>query len=94
MAVSITPILAGKDTYIADVAVTAAELASGNIAHGLGAVPKEVEITPLLAVVATSASWAATTIDATNIVITRHTTLASTDDRVRVIARRPHSIGA
>lgn len=94
MAVTITPVLAGKDAYIADIAVSAAELSSGNIAHGLGAVPKEVEITPLVAVVAASAGWAVTTIDATNIVLTRHTTGASTADTVRLTAKRPHSIGA
>lgn len=94
MAVTITTVLAGTDTFIATVAVSAAELSSGNIAHGLGAVPKEVIITPAVAVVAASASWAATTIDSTNIVLTRDTTGASTADTVRVTVRRPHSIGA
>lgn len=94
MAVTITPVLAGKDTYIADIAVDAAELASGNIAHGLGVIPKDVKITPLVAVVAASGSWAATTIDITNIVLTRHTTGASTADTVRLIVKRPHSIGS
>lgn len=94
MAVTITTVLAGKDTFIADVAVTNSETSSGNIAHGLGLVPKEVVVTPKVAVVAASAQWAATTIDGTNIVLTRDATGASVADTVRVMAKTPHSIGA
>lgn len=94
MAVTLTPILAGKDTYIVDVVVDAADLSSGNIAHGLGVIPKSVNITNKVATVATSAAWAASTIDITNVVITRHVTGASTADTVRVIIKTPHSIGA
>lgn len=94
MATTITTVLAGKDTYICTVAVTNSETTSGNIAHGLGLTPKEVVITPVTAVVASSALWAATTIDGTNIVLTRDATGASVADTVRVVVRTPHSIGA
>lgn len=93
MAIVITVILAGKDTYIADVAADGADVTSGNIAHGLGAVPKEVEIAPRSAAAAAVPRWAATTIDATNIVITRDAGGAAAAT-VRVTAKRPHSIGA
>lgn len=93
MAITITHVLQGTDTYICTAAVSAAEL-SVTIPHGLGFIPKEVEIAPAVAVVASSPSWAATTINATNVVITRDTTGASTADTVRVTAKRPHSIGS
>lgn len=93
MAITITVVLAGRDTYIANVAADGADVASGNIAHGLGAVPKVVEITPVTAAAAAVPSWAATTIDATNIVLTRDATGAAAAT-VRLTVRRPHSIGA
>lgn len=92
MAITITVVLAGKDTYIATIAASTSDVSSGNIAHGLGAAPLEVEITPVTADVATIPSWAATTIDATNIVLTRDSTGAAAST-VRLVAKRPHSIG-
>lgn len=92
MAIVITPILAGTDTYIADVAADGADTSSGNIAHGLGVAPLEVNICLRTADVATIASWAATTIDATNVVATRAAGGAAAST-FRVTIKKPHSIG-
>lgn len=93
MAITITSIVPGKDTFIADVAASGADVSSGNIAHGLGAIPKEVNISLRTADAATQPNWAITTIDATNIVVTRDAGGAAAST-FRVTAKRPHSIGA
>ena len=92
MAITITPVLAGTDTYIATVASDGTDTSSGNIAHGLGAAPLEVNIAPVTADAASVALWAATTIDATNIVLTRHVTGAAAST-VQLTVKRPHSLG-
>lgn len=92
MAITITVILAGTDTYIADVAADGADTTSGNIAHGLGAAPLNVNITPRTANAASVGAWAATTIDATNVVVTRDAGGAAAST-FRVTIKRPHSIG-
>lgn len=93
MAVTITPVLAGTDTYIATVAVTDSELTSGNIAHGLGATPLHVAVCLTTADIATSPPWAATTIDGANVVVTRDATGAAVASSFRVTIKRPHSMG-
>jgi len=90
MAVTITDVLTGVNTYICTVAV-ATELTSGNIPHGLGVTPLEVQITPVTAAAASVPSFAATTIDGTNIVLTRATTGAAAAT-VRLTVKAPHSI--
>lgn len=93
MATTITPVLAGTDTYIADVAVTNSELTSGNIAHGMAAIPAHVAVCLTTADIATSPPWAVTTINSTNVVVTRDTTGAAVASSFRVMIKRPHSIG-
>ncbi len=92
MAVTVTDVLAGIYTYIADVASDGTDVTSGDIAHGLGVVPLEVSVSPITADLASIPSWAATTIDATNIVLTRDATGAAASS-VRLVVKAPHSIG-
>lgn len=91
MAVTITTVLAGADTYIADIE-TATETTTGNIPHGLGAIPLEVYITLKAPQAASVPAWAVSTINATNIVCTRDTTGAAAS-AFRLIVKKPHSIG-
>mgnify|MGYP001571049636 CR=1 FL=1 len=91
MTVTITPVLAGTDTYIADVATDGTDLTM-TVPHGLGAAPLEVMVSARTADVNSIAPFAATTIDTTNVVLTRHATGAAAAT-VRLVARRPHSIG-
>lgn len=93
MAVTITPVLAGVDTYIATVTASAgSDLSSGDITHGLNGVPLDVQITPVTADAAGVPVWAATTISATKVILTRDATGAAAST-VRVVIRLPHSIG-
>lgn len=96
MAVSSATILAGTTTFIADVTATAdADTVTASIPHGLGAVPLSVTITPLLSQALTALSaWAVTTLDATNIVLTKLTSTGSgnANPQVRVQVSLPHSI--
>lgn len=94
MAVTVTTVFDGTDTHIADVEATADADTVATIPHTLGAIPAEVYITGLLAAAAISL-WRATTIDATNVVLTKSTTAGSgaAGNQVRCIVKRPHSIG-
>jgi hypothetical protein len=86
---TLTPVTGtGAFTYIVDVTWLAADATSGNIVHGLGVTPKEVHITPL-AFGATPSQFSATTVDATNVVITKFSTAANTTATTRVIIKRP-----
>ena len=91
MAITITDVLAGTYTYIATVASDGTDVTSGNIPHGLGSVPLEVQVTPVTAAAASVPSWGATTIDATNIVLTRDATGAAAST-VRLTVKLPHSV--
>lgn len=98
MAVTITVVRQGtsaKDSHVADVIASADADTTATIPHGLGAAPEEVTITPLLQAPAALSLWAATTIDATNVVLTKATTMGSGNagNQVRVIIKRPHSLG-
>ncbi len=95
MAVTVNNVLAGTDTKIATVIATADADTTATIAHGLGAVPLEVYFTPLLQAPAALSLWAVTTIDATNVVLTKATTAGSGNAgaQIRVVIKRPHSIG-
>ncbi|MGH2669758.1 MAG: hypothetical protein ACRDH5_11700 [bacterium] len=94
MAVNLTTVFAGTDTRIVDVEATADADTTATIPHGLGATPQEFLISWLLAAAAISL-WRATTVDATNVVLTKATTAGSGAAGVqcRMVARRPHSIG-
>ena len=96
MAVSLTTILDGVDEHIVDVIATADADTTATIPHTLGAAPLEVTITQLISQALTALSaWAVTTIDATNVVLTKLTSVGSGNAaaQVRVIIKRPHSIG-
>lgn len=96
-AVTVTIVLQGTPTssmHIADVAATADADTTATIPHALGVVPLDVALTPLLQVGAALSLWAATTIDATNVVGTKAITAGSgvAGDQARFIISRPHSI--
>lgn len=75
------------------VATADADTASGNIAHGFGAIPFAVWFVPILAAGQLS-NWAATTIDANNIVATKTTAVGSgnANPQATLYAALPHSL--
>ena len=94
-AVTVTTVLAGITTFIADIEATAdADVTTGNIAHGLGAVPQVVTLTNLLQASAALSAWAVTTIDATNLVGTASAAAGSgaAGNQVRIMAMVPHTL--
>lgn len=96
MAVSTTPVLSGTTKFIFDVTATAdADTTTGSVAHGLGAVPLSVIITPLVSQALTALSaWAVTTLDGTNIALTKLTSAGSgnASPQLRVEVSLPHSV--
>ena len=95
MAFTVTPVFAGLTLFIADIIADAdGDAASPNIPHGLGVAPLDVTITPLLQVAAGLSLWAATTIDATNIVVSKSVAVGSgvAGAQLRVTARTPHTL--
>lgn len=95
MAVTVTTRHAGKDMFVFDVEATAdGDAGSGSVAHGLGAIPLIVLITPLLAAARTS-NWILGTLSDTAVEITKTTATGSgaTGNQVRCVVMRPHSIG-
>lgn len=101
MAVTVTPVTqaAGypprNQTYIADIIATADGDTTATITHGLVGTPQDIQITPLLQAPAAASGWAATTINSTQVVLTKGTGAGSGNAgaQVRVIVRVPHSIG-
>ena len=94
MAVTNTVVLNGTDSHIVDVEATADADTTATIPHTLSAAPQEVYVTPLAAAAITS-GWRVTTIDATNVVLTKGTGGGSgaAGVQVRCIIKLPHSIG-
>jgi len=93
--VTVTTVLAGTDMYIATVVASADGDTTATIPHGLGAIPLEFYATQLLSQALTALSAWSWAIDTTNLVGTK---LASTGSgnaaaQVRVVVKRPHSIG-
>ena len=72
MAASAVTILAGANKFIADVTMTADADVTLVIAHGLGAAPLSMILTPLITVVA-ALSAMTMAVDATNITLTAKT---------------------
>lgn len=70
-AVTVTEISRTNDKVVVDIIATADADTIATVAHGLGVVPGGVKITPLLQVAAAISEWAATTIDATNVIVTK-----------------------
>lgn len=96
--VTITTVLAGTDMSVFDVVASADGDAAATIVHGLGAAPLEVQLLPMLSLALTALPmWAAplATIDATNVVLAKLTSTGSgsATKQLRVICKRPHSIG-
>ena len=84
------------DSKIVDITIDDTTASTVTIPHGLrrllGA-PQEVTLTALLAEGMTS-QWFASTIDTTNVVLTRAVlTASSSGAQLRVIIKRPHSVG-
>lgn len=95
MAVTVTTVLAGVTTFIADVEATAdADVTTGNIAHGLGAAPAVLSLANLLQPSAALSAWAVTTADATNLVLTASNAVGSgaAGNQVRVTTMVPHTL--
>jgi len=95
MAFTVTPILAGRYAFVADIIASAdADAASPNIPHGLGVAPVVVALCPLLQVQAGLSLWALTTNDATNLVVTKSVAVGSgaAGAQLRVVALLPHSL--
>lgn len=95
MAVTITNVLAGKNAFICDVAATADGDTTATCPHGLPVAPLFVTLCPTLSQALTALSgWAATTIDGTNITLTKLTSTGSGNaaKQVRVNALTPHSV--
>lgn len=106
-AVSVSNTFQGTDFFRTDVIATLAVTDTvATIPHGLGAIkaaagagvaglaPLDVTITPLIAAGAVG-NWVLTTVNTTNVVITKTVTTgtASAARQVRVVVSRPHSIG-
>lgn len=96
MAFTVTEVtaLSGENVKVWDIIADAdGDTASPNIPHGLGEIPQSVVITGLTAQSRLSA-FIATTIDATNIVVTKSTAAGSGNAaaQIRLIVSRNHSM--
>lgn len=95
MAVVVTTIFDGTDTFIADVSYTATADKTATIAHTLGAAPGEVTLTPLAPEPFYVGQARVTTINTTNVIVTKTSVAASSNAAaaIRVIIKRPHTLG-
>ena len=111
MAVTVTTVLDGVDTHIADITATADADTTATIPHGMvtqeaskpgrggvagaGVIPLEVTLVNLQQVGGALSAWAATTINATNVVLTKSTAVGSgvAGAQVRCIIKKPNTIG-
>lgn len=92
MAITNTTVLAGTTTFIVDTEATAAgDVSTGNMAHGLGAIPLDVSITPLLLDFYTKTPFVAT-LDATNVVLTLANAGGVANAQIRTRVSLPHTI--
>ena len=92
MALTNTTILAGTTTFIVDTEATAAgDITTGNIAHGLGAVPLDVSVTPLLLDFYTKQPFVVT-LDITNVVLTLVNAGGVANDQIRTRVSLPHTL--
>lgn len=91
-----TPPTSVNDSLIVDIVASADGDTTITVPHLMGVAPQEVYITPLLSQALTALSgWVVSTINTTNIILTK---LASTGSgnaaaQLRLIVKRPHSIG-
>jgi hypothetical protein len=86
-----------QEMTVVDIAATATGDKSATIVHGLGPgrTPLEIQITPLLNHTAQKSEWAATTINSTNLVLTKTSATGTNANgsQIRVLIRIPHSLG-
>lgn len=84
-----------NQTSIWNIEATADGDTTATITHGLNGTPQDIQLTPLLQAPALLSGWAVTTINSTQVVLTKATTTGSgsAGAQLRVIVRVPHSIG-
>ena len=95
MAVTITTVLDGVTMHIADVAASADADTTATIPHTLSGTPLLAIAQQLTSQALTALSaWAITTIDATNVVATKLTSVGSgsAPAQLRVLAWLPHTV--
>jgi hypothetical protein len=95
MAVNLTTVSSSAVKKIVDVEATSDADTTATIPHGMASAPKEYQVT-MLATAATLSLWRVTTVDATNVVLTKSTTGSSgaSGAQIRVTIALPHSIVA
>lgn len=97
MAITTRLVLGGTNTFVTDIKCTADSDTTVTIPHGLASIPKGVVLTMLVTQALSAMSgWAVTSIDATNIVLTKLASVGSANAsffQVRLIANTPHSLG-
>lgn len=99
MAVTVTQVFAGTDSFIATITATADGDTTATVTHNLNiATPAQTRVimTPLTSVAATAnPMWAATTFNANSTVFTKATSTGSGQGgaQLQVEISRPHSIG-
>jgi len=95
MAVTNTTVLAGTTTFIVDTLSSAnADVTTGNMPHGLGAIPLDVSITPMALAFWSSIPFVAT-LDATDVVLTLANAVGSGDAvniQIRTRVSLPHTL--
>lgn len=95
MAVNLTTVSSSAVRKIVDVEATADADTTATIPHGMASTPKAVGVT-WLHIAASLSFWRVTTIDATNVVLTKSTTGSSgvAGNQIRVDIQLPHTIVA
>ena len=93
--VNLTTVFDGADTHITDVAFTATKDKTATIAHTLAADPAEFTLTPLAPEPFFVGRCVVSAHNTTNVILTKLSTAASSNAAaaIRVIAKRPHSLG-
>lgn len=93
MSVTVTTVVNQPNTKVFEVEADADGDTTATIPHGLTVIPEFVDIVAL-ALEYYLSEWRVTTIDATNVVLTKETTAGSgaAGAQVRVNVQRPHSL--
>ena len=95
MAVTVTVVQTGANTHTAEVEATADADTTATIPHGLGIKPTIVTVTGMIDQAAAALSgWVVTTINATNIILTKSVAVGSgaAGVQVRMTTSLPHSL--
>lgn len=94
-AVTVTPVLAGVTTYVADIEATADADVAAVCPHGLPSAPTIVTLVPFGDVAAARLSnWGVTSVDAVNVNLEATAAVGSgaAGTQVRVFASVPHTL--